>query len=135
MNRNYVLYSVLLVALILVGMPRRTEAGIYPYYGSCCYYGCGYYPCYPDISLPPYFATHPPVYYGLPGVWPYGGRAYEVVSEPAEEAYFDPPVKQPAHVPPLRIINPYVKQSGDSAAVDTTGAVLSRAKVVYPAGR
>lgn len=89
------LYSLLLVALILVGVPGQADAGIYPC-GGCCYYGCGYYPCYPDISLPPYFATHPPVYYGLPGVWPYGeGPTKSAPSRPKRRILIRPSSSRP----------------------------------------
>ena len=124
--------GVLLIVLALAGLSASATAA-YPYYrgyglgGGFGYggYGCGGYGCGPWggylSDQVPYFAWYPPVYYSAPVAHSYG---YSPFPNPPggdiAEASYEAPAAMPAtHLPPLRIINPYVTQ-GDGATSAST---------------
>lgn len=106
--------GVFLVVLALAGSPAVAQCGTYPYFWG---YGCGLggYGCWQPYEYStanvPYFALHPPVYYSWPPqAHPYGYSPFP--NPPCPTAAVEAPASNSAspagHLPPLRIINPYV---------------------------
>ncbi|MBN2474087.1 MAG: hypothetical protein JXB62_05745 [Pirellulales bacterium] len=128
--------GVLLVGLAIWATPNGAKAACGPYFGHpYCATPWGYDSgqTYAHLSNNlPYFALHPPVYYNYSVQRPYGyspfadrpapiPAGYAATSPQAARGIDSPagfvarPEPQPP-VQPLRIINPYVLQAGNSGA-------------------
>ena len=95
-----------------------------PIYGGVgSVYGSGYLP------VPPYFAVHPPVYYGSRVYRSYGDSPYAYPpSRPAAAAYA--PVTEAAARPSM-IMNPYCDSVIVSPSVDQGAKAKPAARMIY----
>ncbi len=131
--------GVLLIAFSLVMLPAASQAGAGPGYwghglggygggffggygsfgGYGGYGGYGYGLCAPYAGWQtPYFAWNPPVYYSSPVAYPYGYSPFPNLpyglaagGPGGNGSYAEQPAASPAHLPPLRIANPYVTKA------------------------
>jgi len=111
MNNKLSVGCVLVIALGLAAYSVPCKACGIPYYWG---YGCGNCAAW-DYSTThvPYFAVHPPVYYSYPIAYPYG---FSPAPNPpcmplADESSPAPQTYTAGHLPPLRIVNPYVERN------------------------
>lgn len=85
-----------------------------------------------SIPTPPYFALHPPVYYGPRLIYrPYGNSPFAYPSW--YERQFDnapSPYRPPSE--PLLIVNPFVRQDAAPAEEQSTAAPAERRTVLNP---
>ncbi len=140
---RFMLFSLVAFSAAILATASRADAQDYPgYWGYSCI--CA--------ESAPYFALHPPVYYSLPVPRTYGYSPFPYppgVLTPASnlprpqvvrnvyggrEAPADDEIalRQPGPSP-LTIINPFVEQSGKSAANWGTRRRQPAPQVVYPA--
>lgn len=80
-----------------------------------------------NVPTPPYYAIHPPVYYGKRVGMPYGNSPYTRPPRPAVRVSPQPQKQQPARG--LMIENPFVKQN-KKAKKSKRGSVSFNPKII-----
>jgi hypothetical protein len=128
---------------------NRSASGQWPGYG--CWGWNGYYSTYSQESIP-YYALNPPVYYSYPVSRTYGLYPFPYIPESSANSfancvepklvinkYVESPAKSVSvslgEPRPLRIINRFVVQAGESNSVKKASWDKSKSlepKVVYP---